>query len=232
MNNIDLDKKETLQGIPLFSELSIDQLRKFSSICQVVKYNKGENLFRDGDSYRGFYILLRGGIKVFRINKDGKETIIHLIRPINTFGDIPLFEGKDYPVSAEALNESVTLFVPKDKFILLIKEHHEISLKMLAGFAKRMKSLVKQIEDLSTKEVINRLAQYFLNEVKKNGTENLPEPFFRLAVPKSVIATYIGTITETFSRTLNKLQTENIIRVSGKNIFLTNPIKIKVLAGE
>src|SRR5690606_12112630 len=142
------------------------------------------------------------------------------------------FEGKDYPVNANALEESLTLFVPKEKFISLIKEHPELSLKMLGGFAKRMKSLVKQIEDLSSKEVINRLAKYILNEVNKNGTENLPEPFIKLTVPKSVVASYIGTITETFSRTLNKLQSEEIISVQGKRIFVTNYPRLKKLAEE
>src|SRR5690606_19807058 len=103
------------------------------------------------------------------LNSNGKETVIHIVKPVNIFADIPLFEGKDYPVNANALEESLTLFVPKEKFISLIKEHPELSLKMLGGFAKRMKSLVKQIEDLSSKEVINRLAKYILNEVNKNG---------------------------------------------------------------
>ncbi len=228
MENI--DQNSTLKSLPIFSELSIEQLRKISEIGLIRKYLKAENLFTSGDFYRGFYILLKGIVKVFDLNEDGKETVIHIVKPVNIFADIPLFEGKNYPVSAAAIEESIVLFVPKEEFINLIKKNPEISLKMLAGFAKRMKTLVKQIEDLSSKEVINRLAKYIIKEVKKSGTENLPEPFIKLAAPKSVIASYIGTITETFSRTLNKLQSEKIIRVQGKKIFITDFNKLRKLA--
>ncbi len=227
-----LDNYEPLRELPIFSELSIEQLQDISEISTLRNFQKGENLFREGDLYRGFYILLKGSIKVYDLKIDGKETVIHIVKPVNIFADIPLFEGKDYPVNANALEESLTLFVPKEKFINLIKEHSELSLKMLAGFAKRMRALVKQIENLSSKGVINRLAQYLIKEIYKNGTENHPEPFIKLTIPKSVVASYIGTITETFSRTLNKLQTDDIIRVQGKRIIVKNLAVLKKLAEE
>ncbi len=84
---------------------------------------------------------------------------------------------------------------------------------MLGGFAKRLKALVVQIEDLTSMEVPNRLAKYILKEVKSSGTEKLAEPFVKLSVPKSTIAAYLGTITETLSRNFKKLQNDGIIRV-------------------
>ena len=122
------------------------------------------------------------------------------------------------------------IFIPKDKFLELIKKNPEISLKMLAGFAKRLKSLITQVEDLSTKEVKNRLAKFLLKEIHLSGTENLPEPFIKLNVPKSTIASYLGTITETLSRTFNKLQADEIIRMNGKKVFILNIKGLKNLA--
>ncbi|NCQ17931.1 MAG: winged helix-turn-helix domain-containing protein, partial [Ignavibacteria bacterium] len=97
-------------------------------------------------------------------------------------------------------------------------------------FAKRLKSLVAQIEDLSSKEVVNRLAKYLVKEIKKGKTENLPEPFIKLTIPKSTIAAYLGTITETLSRAFKKLHDDEIIRVNGEKIFITNLSKLKKLA--
>jgi len=226
----EIQKLDSLKALLMFSQLSDEQLQSISDISTIQQFLKGENLFRTGDNYRGFFILIEGAVKVYDFNQDGKETVIHIFKPVNSFADIPLFEGKDYPVCADSLTDIKVIFIPKEKFISLIKKHPEVSLKMLAGFAKRMKYLVKQIEDLSSKEVINRLAKYILLEVKKSGTEKLPEPFIKLEVPKSVIASYIGTITETFSRTLKKMQKDEIIRVQGKKIFITNPAALKKLA--
>lgn len=224
------EKKSTLRDIPLFSELSIEQLRKISSFSKLKSFNKHDRIFSEDDFYLGFYILLKGSVKVFKISSQGKELVVHLVRPLNAFADIPLFEGGNYPVSAEALEESLTLFIPKEKFLELIYNEPEISLKMLAGFAKRLKSLITQLEDISSKEVTNRLAKYLIKEIKTAGNDKLPEPFVKLTIPKSTIASYLGTITETLSRSFKKLQDEKIIRVNGKKIFVNNMKLLKDLA--
>jgi len=222
--------KSTLRDIPLFSELSIEQLRKISSFSKIKRFTKNEIIFNENNAYVGFYILLKGTVKVYKISSKGKESVVHIIKPLAAFADIPLFEGGNYPVSAEALEESLALLIPKEQFLELIHNEPEISLKMLAGFAKRLKSLINQLEDISSNEVPNRLAKYLLREIKISGTENLPEPFIKLSVPKSTVASYIGTITETLSRVFKKLQNEKIIRVSGKKIFITDLKKLKNLA--
>ncbi|MBL1213996.1 MAG: Crp/Fnr family transcriptional regulator [Ignavibacteriae bacterium] len=228
MNN--QNSKETLRSIPLFSELSIEHLRKITAVSKIEKIPAHKIIFNEGDFYRGFYIQLKGSVKIFKTSIDGKESVFHIIKPFNVFADIPLFEGNNYPVSAETLEECILLFVPKDGFINLIKEEPDISLKMLAGFAKRLKSLIVQVEDLTIKEVKNRLAKYLLTEIENNKTENLPEPFLKLSIPKSTLAPYLGTITETLSRTFKRFQDSGIIRISGKNIFINDLHKLKELA--
>ena len=106
----------------------------------------------------------------------------------------------------------------------------ESALRMLAGFAKRLKAMVNQVEDLTSKEIPNRLAKYILKEIKTAGTEKLAEPFVKLSVPKTTIAAYLGTITETLSRSLKKLQDEGVIRVNGKSIFVNDIKRLKDLA--
>lgn len=226
----ELLQKDTLRNIPLFAELSIQQLRSITSISKLKQFRKNEVLFREDDFYKGFYVLLKGIVKVYKVSSSGKESVVHIVRPLNAFADIPLFEGGNYPVNAEALEDSLALLIPKEKFLDLIRNEPEISLKMLAGFAKRLKSLVNQLDELSSKEVPNRLAKYILKELKSSGTDTLPEPFVKLSVPKSTIAGYLGTITETLSRTFKKLQNEDIIRVNGKKIFVKDIKRLKDLA--
>ncbi len=224
------EKKETLRSIPLFSELSVEQLRKITSVSKVLEFKKNEILFNDGDIYTGFYIILKGTIKVFKISTAGKESVLHIIKPLKTFADVPLFEGGNFPAAAQSLEDSTAIFFPKEEFLKIMSEDKDISIKMLAGFAKRLRSMVNKIEDFSSKEVINRLAKYLLKEIKSNKTDKLPEPHIRLDVPKSTIASYLGTINETLSRTLKKLQDDKIIKVSGKKIFIINVKQLKKLA--
>lgn len=221
---------ESLTDVPLFSELSADHLRNIVSICKLKNFSKHDYLFNEGDYYLGFYILLEGSVKVFRTTSEGGEIVVHIVKPLTAFADIPLFDDIDYPVSAQCLEDCLVIFIPKEEFLKLIKEDHEISLKMLSGFAKRLKSLVSQIEDLSTKEVVNRLAKYLIKEIKLKRSENMPEPFVKLTIPRSTTASYLGTITETLSRAFRKLQDEKIIRIQGKVIFIQDFKRLQELA--
>jgi CRP/FNR family transcriptional regulator len=101
---------------------------------------------------------------------------------------------------------------------------------MLAGFAKRMRNMTNKMEEISTKEVSSRLARFILGEIEKNGSVKLEEPFLRLTISKATVATYLGTITETLSRTFKKFHDENIIVVNGKKIFVKDLNRLKQIA--
>ena len=107
MKIAELESPKTLREIPLFSELSIDQLRKISSFSKLKKFNKGDKIFSEGDFYLGFYILLKGAVKISNITSEGKESVVHIVKPLTTFADIPLFEGSNYPVNGQAIEESL-----------------------------------------------------------------------------------------------------------------------------
>lgn len=224
-------KKNTLRDVPLFSEMDISHLREISNISRIEEFKKNQHIFIENDEYRGFYIVLRGSVKVYRISAEGKEYILHLRVPPQPFADVPLFEeGGNYPANAQALEDSMLLFIPKEEFTELIRKNPSVAFKMLAGFAKRMRNMTNKMEEISTKEVSNRLARYILEEIKKNDSIKLQEPFLRLTISKSTVATYLGTITETLSRTFKKFQEENIIVVNGKKIFIKDLKKLKQLA--
>jgi CRP-like cAMP-binding protein len=223
-------KKDKLLKLPLFSELDSSQLNQITSISSINNYKKNDIIFKEGSKYLGFYIVLKGTIKVYKNNPVGKEVTIHIIKPFNAFADIPLFEGNTYPVNAQATENCVLLFIPADEFKKLLINNSTICFRMLSGFAKRMKTLTKKIEDLSLKDVLNRLAGFIVDEAQKSGTDKYPEPSISLTISKKTLASYLGTITETLSRTFCKLENENLIRVKGKKIFIKNIAALKRLA--
>lgn len=228
----DQDTEQTLKTIPLFSELTDEQLIEISKNTVHKTYSKNEIIFLEDDYYRGFYVILKGSVKIYKLTSGGKESVVHIAKPHTIFADIPLFDGINYPVNAKTLEACSMVFFPKQVFIDFIKNNPEVSLKMLAAYAKRLKALMAQIEDLSTKEVSSRFIKYIIREIKKSGTASLPEPFIKLKVPKSTIASYIGTTIETLSRTLNKLQKDNIIRLQDKRIIVIDPEALEKLALE
>ena len=222
----------SLRELPLFSELRIEELREISHFSSLRRIKKHGIIFLQGDSYKGFFIVFKGKVKVYKSSIDGKESIIHLVEPFDLFADVPLFDrSESYPVCAEALEDTILFFIPKEEFILFLKEHPPVCFKIIAGFAKKMRALTKRIEDLTLGEISNKLAKYIMAEYEANQTFGLTtKKSITLSISKSTLAGYLGTITETLSRTFKRLQNEGVIEVNGKKIVILNFNRLKELA--
>ena len=203
------------------------QLEKIQAIAIERPFNKGHLIFQEGDTGDGFYIVNTGKIKVFKLSFEGKEQILHIYGPGHTFGEVPVFEGKNFPASAMTIEDSSILFLPRDKFVNLITTTPALSMNMLADLSKRLRAFTIQIENLSLKEVPARLAAYILTLSQEKKSE-LPgsilksEPMVTLPISKAQLANLIGTTPETISRIFKKMVDAQLIEVKTKNIFITS----------
>jgi CRP/FNR family transcriptional regulator len=220
------DLKPNIRDLPLFSALSVAEMRQLMRQSSVRAYKRHEIVFMEGDPYAGLYLVLSGRVKVFKTNPEGKEQIIHLVGPREPFADVPLFTGGPYPATAQALEDTRVLFIAKQAFLDLLQGNPEISLRMLGAFAKRLRRMVQLVEKLSLKEVTTRLAHYLLDESK-----NAAHSTFQLPISKANLAAYLGTIPETLSRSLRELEDNGIISVQGRQIIIHNQQMLQQMAG-
>jgi CRP-like cAMP-binding protein len=227
---IDKISKLTLKDVPLFSELNVQDFRKITALSNLIRAKKNDYIFHEGDEFKGLYIVLKGSVKIFKLSKDGKEYILHIITPPNIFGDVPLFTGGECPADVQSLEDSILLFVPKNELLNLLENNSKLSLKIMSGFASRLKSLSVKATELSLNEVINRLARYLITELDKSGNINLPEPYFKLPLSTATLAAYLGTIPETISRAMKKLRDSKIIRIHGRIVFIEDLEKLRNMA--
>ncbi|HEX2867085.1 MAG TPA: Crp/Fnr family transcriptional regulator [Ignavibacteriales bacterium] len=219
-----------LSEIPLFSELNHEDIEKITSISRQVSYKKDEYIFHEGDAFQGLFIVLKGSVKIFKISPHGKEYILHLLRENQLFGDVPLFTGGDCPASVQVLEDTRLLFIPKVEFLKLLENNSHLSMKVMAGFAKRLKSISVKAEDETLKEVVNRLADYLVKEAETTGTAPLHEPYVKLTLSNPTLAAYLGTITETISRAFRKMRDQGIIRIHERTVFIQDFAELKKLA--
>ena len=208
--------KDFIPTIPLFQDLEQKNYVDLANIVLSRKYKKGEMIFSEYDTADGFYVAVSGRVKIFKSSPEGKEQILHIFGPGDPFGEIAVFTGKNFPASAQTLENSETIFFPKNAFIGLIKKDPALSLNMLSVLSMRLKRFSSLIEDLSLKEVPGRLAAYLLYLSDRN--DSCDELI--LDISKSQLASILGTIPETLSRILSKMTRENLIESDGKRKFL------------
>jgi CRP/FNR family transcriptional regulator len=217
------NKNELLANSLLFSGLPAEQLREIAAIGVDKKYGKGVSIFFEGDPGIGFYMVVSGKVKVFKMSFDGKEQILHILGPGEPFGEVPVFHGNPFPANAETLTEAEVLFFPRTEFVHLVSKNPSLALNMLAVLALRLRRFASQIENLTLKEVPGRLASYLLYLMEEQPGQDKVV----LDVPKGQLANLLGTSSETLSRIFAKMTEEGLIRVEGKTIHLLDTKRLK-----
>ena len=144
---------------------------------------------------------------------------------------MPLFEEEDagHPASARATRASEILFLPKRRFVPFLKQHPEVAWEMLQGLAARVKELTMRLEGVTLREVTSRLARYLLREVEAGGAEDEARPVLTLPLEKGSVASYLGTVHETLSRTFARLIRDKVIAVEGRKITILDRDKLERL---
>lgn len=221
-----MDIRQGLRQLYLCSELDDPEMGQLESIVAITHIEKGSLLFFQGDPAEGFYALVRGQIRIYKSSPDGKEYTLHIIHPGQMFAEAAIFGIQVFPANCIALENSTVIFFPRAKFIQLIKNSPQISLKMISALSGFVREFNQQIEDLSLKEVSARLAAYLLKEQEK-----LRSPAIILDISKGELANMLGTVNETLSRNLKKLRELGIIDVSGRTIKILNSNRLRDIAG-
>ena len=223
MNNI----LKIISAIPLFNGLPHDQLNAIRQIALEKKFGKGQTIFSEGDDTKGFFVIITGRVKVYKVSSEGKEQILHIFEAGQSFGEVTVFTGRQLPANAEALAQSRLLFFPRTAFVDLVTDNPSLALNMLAIMSKKLRQFAAQIESLSLKEIPARLATYLIYLAKEQGTADA----VNLNVSKGQLASLLGTIPETLSRIFAKLSGQQLIRVEGSRITLLNRQGLEDLAG-
>jgi CRP/FNR family transcriptional regulator len=194
-------------SFPLFAGLPADQHRALAGIAIERSFDKGETIFLEGGEAVGFYIVVSGRVKIYKLSMEGKEQILQVFGPGEPFAEAVVFAGQRFPAHAEALDAMTALFFPRREFIDLVTRHSSLALNLLAELSRRLHRFANLIEELSLKEVPGRLAAHLLYLSERQGDSD----DLILELPKGQLAALLGTIPETLSRIIARMVREGLI---------------------
>ena len=207
---------DDLRRAPLFSEISEKQLGKLARIASSVPLPADVCVFAQGNQADAFYLLAAGAVKVAKTLLDGRGATIRYVAAGDTFGESVLFHDV-YPSSAETLAPSRLYRFETGAFRDLMLTEPDVALVIIAAMARRLVMLNQRVEELLL-PVPARLARYILELCDEQGTPAR----CRLAFTKHELASRLGTVPETLSRTLTRFSAGHLIAVHGKDIEVVN----------
>ncbi len=218
---------EHIAAVQLFSGMNKEHCDELAMIVVDQQFKRGRLIFSEGDPGNGFYVIISGRVKIFKLSLDGKEQILHILGPGEPFAEVAVFTGSTYPANAMALEKSRIFFFPREAFTKLIGSHPSLAMNMLATLSWRLKQFTHMIEDLSLKEVPGRLAAYILMTSVQDDEE---ADKVTLSISKTQLASFLGTIPETLSRILSKMNRQGFVGVDGAVITILDRDRLEDLA--
>ncbi len=206
----------------MFHNLPADALSDLASHASGRKLAPGQILFTANAPADGFYVVLSGSIRAFRVNIDGREQTIHVEHSGGVLAEVAVFDGGPYPSTSVAEETSEVLFFDKEYVHRFLLRYPEAALSILSYMARKLRAVAALAEQLALKDVNQRLATLLLEEAQIN-TPELPDGIsFSLPLSHTQLASRVGSVREVVTRGLQKLVHLGIIEIHGHRIVVLN----------
>ena len=209
--------------VPYFAQLPPEALERLAAQAQMRDFEPGEMIFAEAEASAGLWLIEAGSVKIFKLTSDGREHVLHVLGPGDTFNDIAALDGSANPANAGAASRMRAWVIPRAVLEAALAADHRLALAVIAGLAQRVRHLVDQLEDLALRSVTGRLARFILEQAENPA---LAAP----AVTRALIAAHLATTPESVSRALRGLEQAGAIRFDRHRILIVNAALLRDLA--
>jgi CRP/FNR family transcriptional regulator len=206
-----------LRRVNYFHDLAEPELHRLLALVVEQRLQAGQVLFLEGEPCQGMYLVYEGRVRIYKASPEGREQVLTVARPGETFAEVPVFDGGPNPASADAMEPSVVYLFPIADLNALVRTSPEIALGVIRVFAMRLRHLTRLVEDLSFRHVTARVAKLLLQAAQGEGAAAGSR------LTQQEMAAMIGTAREVVARSLRNLEQQGAIQVQRGQIVIVRP---------
>jgi CRP-like cAMP-binding protein len=215
---------EFLKRISYFSGVALADLESIKKLVFERSADRAEMVVLEGEPAANLYFVASGAVRVFKTSAEGKEQILSIVRPEESFNDVPIFDGGPNPASARAMGPVLLYGIKGNDMEAILRNHPQVALNVTKVLAKRVRQLVSLVEDLSFRHVISRVAKILLEQISRE-TSHGPR------LTQQEMAAMAGTAREVVGRSLKALEEQGAIRLDGHRIVITDKEALQKITG-
>jgi CRP-like cAMP-binding protein len=216
---------DLLKSIPYFAGMPDEVVEETRRHIFEKSLDRGEIILLEGEPANALFFLASGAVKVFKTSPDGKEQILSIVRPGESFNDISVFDGGLNPASAQAMGQIHLYGISRTDIEEIITRHPQVAINVVQVMAKRVRELVALVEDLSFRHVLSRVAKILL-EYASNASEPRPR------LTQQEIAAMAGTAREVVGRSLKSLEEDGVIKLESHRVVINNRSALQQLVSQ
>ncbi|WP_195576348.1 Crp/Fnr family transcriptional regulator [Paenibacillus sp. 1001270B_150601_E10] len=205
---------QLLKRVPLFSELSDEQMDIVTSITSQLEFEPNTVLFERGDPGSAFCIVMKGSVKVYTSNEEGHQKILAVFHPGDSFGELSLIDGKPRSATVETLEDTVLITITNESFHLLLRAHYDIAQKVMIQLCSRLRATNTHVYDLTFLEPSARIIKNMIRNAKLHGERLEDKLIVRSAFSREATAGLAGVKLHILDEVLHELQSESILSIA------------------
>jgi CRP/FNR family cyclic AMP-dependent transcriptional regulator len=210
----------TLQRVPLFNELSVDELTLIASELTAKRFDGGQIVFHEGEPGGDLLIVKTGSVRILKTAASGRQQLISIEREGSSLGEVSVFDGGCYSTTAITITPVELLRLKGDGFRRLCSSHPEVAFKVIRVLGHRLRHLRNLVEQLSFATIRARLVAHLLHLAEKRGVLGQEGIEIELDENNEELASRLGTVRELVSRNLGRLHGEGLIRMRRRAVTI------------
>ena len=219
-----------LAQIPLFRRVSADDRERLAAVAEIRSYERGDAIFREGDESSYFLVVTTGRVKVFKHTPAGSDRILELFGPGGPLGAVAAYEARPYPASAEALEPTNCLLIPRQTFFNLLEQHPSLVRGLLGSLSLRRVELTTRLAELTGGRVESRFARLFLKLTDQIGRSERGGLFIPLPLSRQELADMTGTTIETCIRIMSRWGKDDVLRTEKDGFVVVDRAALEAAA--
>ena len=213
---------EFLQASPYFSSMTESEIESISGLFYHKTVDKGDKITWEGDPGDALYFVVSGAVKCFKTSPEGKEQILQIVLPGNSFNDVAVFDGGFNPTSTEAMSLVNLYVITRSDVGNILSDYPKIMINVIDILSIKIRHLLELVEDLSFRQVIGRIARILLEYADGIG----PKP----KLTQNEMAALAGTAREVVGRSLKLQKRATPLTVSGSKLTSEEAINLARIA--
>jgi CRP-like cAMP-binding protein len=223
--------EEAIRRTTLYKRLSESDRQQLARVSRLKRYEKGDRIFGEGDPSEFFSVVVSGRVKIVKMTPAGKDVILEIFATGDPFGAVAAYEGRPFPATATALEDTVCLLTPRQEFFSLLEQHPSLVRGLLLGLTQRLVELTNRLTEMTGGRVEARFGRLFLKLADNIGRPSPEGTIIAMPLSRQELADLTGTTIETAIRIMSRWGKDDIVRTDKDGFLLRDRSTLEEIAG-
>lgn len=221
-----------LRVTPVFKKLAATDRQTIALAASIRRYAKGDTIFEQGTPSDAFYTIAAGRVKIFKMMPTGKDIILEVFGTGDPLGAVAVYDGRPFPASAAALEDTTCVVIPRAMFFRLLEQHPSLVRGLMLGLTLRLVELTNRLAELSGGRIEPRFARLFVKLAGELGRADRGGTFIPLALSRQELADMTGTTIETCIRIMSRWGKQEVVRTEKDGFVILDRKALDAVAME